>query len=318
MTAEPNGDTNGDSTDNEYGVFRLNRRELMQAGASAAGVFGLSSVASADDHLDEQPIELRATKGSHIGRYASDDGIVEITGLTDAIDDWRAGDLDIQTLVDIINLWRNEREADTTLGPDERAWMGHAPSNITGTANPALPLTAGTEYTLELSSDIDESITFVITDADGTVVQTADTLSGSGTSRTITFTATESMAMYYAEEYPEEMRGQISTDTGEPRESRSLWYRQPAQEWETEALPIGNGRMGAMVFGKTSNETIQINEETVWADEGADHTNPEAGEYLGEIQQLLLDSEHQEAASLASDTSRTSSGDISSACPGGS
>ena len=43
-----------------------------------------------------------------------------------------------------------------------------------------------------------------------------------------------------------------------------LWYNQPASLWE-EALPIGNGRLGAMVYGKPSNETIQLNENTFWA-----------------------------------------------------
>ena len=42
-----------------------------------------------------------------------------------------------------------------------------------------------------------------------------------------------------------------------------LWYRQPAKEWE-EALPLGNGRMGAMVFGGVEQERIQVNEESVW------------------------------------------------------
>ena len=42
-----------------------------------------------------------------------------------------------------------------------------------------------------------------------------------------------------------------------------LWYQQPAEKW-TEALPIGNGRMGAMVFGGTTDERIQFNEDTLW------------------------------------------------------
>src|SRR4051812_4176301 len=43
-----------------------------------------------------------------------------------------------------------------------------------------------------------------------------------------------------------------------------LWYRQPATKWN-EALPIGNGRLGAMIFGGTSEEHLQLNEDTVWA-----------------------------------------------------
>ena len=43
-----------------------------------------------------------------------------------------------------------------------------------------------------------------------------------------------------------------------------LWYDQPAERW-TDALPIGNGKLGAMIYGRTDSETIQINEETVWS-----------------------------------------------------
>ena len=46
--------------------------------------------------------------------------------------------------------------------------------------------------------------------------------------------------------------------------SFTLWYKTPAKEWE-EALPVGNGRLGAMVFGKYGEEKIQINEETIWS-----------------------------------------------------
>ena len=46
--------------------------------------------------------------------------------------------------------------------------------------------------------------------------------------------------------------------------SLKLWYKQPAQEW-VEALPLGNGRLGAMVFGKVNKELVQLNEETLWS-----------------------------------------------------
>jgi len=51
---------------------------------------------------------------------------------------------------------------------------------------------------------------------------------------------------------------------GEYRKDLVLWYQQPASRWE-EALPVGNGRLGAMVFGRVKNERIQVNEDTVWA-----------------------------------------------------
>src|SRR5678815_297409 len=44
----------------------------------------------------------------------------------------------------------------------------------------------------------------------------------------------------------------------------SLWYNKPARNWETEALPIGNGRLGAMLFGNPSRERIQFNEGSLW------------------------------------------------------
>jgi hypothetical protein len=46
--------------------------------------------------------------------------------------------------------------------------------------------------------------------------------------------------------------------------NEKLWYKQPANVW-TEALPIGNGRLGAMVFGKVNEELIQLNESTLWS-----------------------------------------------------
>ena len=51
-----------------------------------------------------------------------------------------------------------------------------------------------------------------------------------------------------------------------------LWYNKPARNWN-EALPIGNGRLGAMVFGKVNEELIQLNEETLWSG-GPVNTNP--------------------------------------------
>lgn len=75
---------------------------------------------------------------------------------------------------------------------------------------------------------------------------------------------------------------------------RRLWYREPASEW-LEALPVGNGRLGAMVFGRTDTERIQLNEETLWAGEELDRSNPEAGEHLEEARRLLLQGNHNAA-----------------------
>ena len=77
-----------------------------------------------------------------------------------------------------------------------------------------------------------------------------------------------------------------------------LWYLQPALQW-TEALPVGNGRLGAMVYGGVAQEHIQFNEETLWTGEPHDYANAGAAEYLDEIRQLLLAGKQREAEELA-------------------
>src|SRR6478735_3687727 len=67
-----------------------------------------------------------------------------------------------------------------------------------------------------------------------------------------------------------------------------LWYRQPAARWE-EALPIGNGRLGCMVFGRTGQERLQLNEDTLWAGSPYDPDNPDAPLALAEVRRLLAD-----------------------------
>src|SRR5580692_6218170 len=77
-----------------------------------------------------------------------------------------------------------------------------------------------------------------------------------------------------------------------------LWYRQPAEKW-TEALPIGNGRLGAMVFGGVVDERIQFNEDTLWTGHPHDYANTNALPQLPVIRQLLADGKNVEAGSLA-------------------
>ena len=74
-------------------------------------------------------------------------------------------------------------------------------------------------------------------------------------------------------------------DAEAPSEPFTLWYRKPARKWETEALPIGNGRLTGMVFGGVNQERIQFNEETVWDGEYIDRHNPEALKALPKVQQ---------------------------------
>jgi len=77
-----------------------------------------------------------------------------------------------------------------------------------------------------------------------------------------------------------------------------LWYEQPAAVW-TEALPVGNGSLGAMVFGGVEKERIQFNEETLWTGAPNDYSHPGAFESLDEIRQLLSDNKQEEAQDLA-------------------
>ncbi len=77
-----------------------------------------------------------------------------------------------------------------------------------------------------------------------------------------------------------------------------LWYRQPAREW-VEALPVGNGRLGAMVFGGLQTERLQLNEESLWAGEPIDNNNPAALKNLGKIRRLILKGEIAKANDLA-------------------
>jgi alpha-L-fucosidase 2 len=77
-----------------------------------------------------------------------------------------------------------------------------------------------------------------------------------------------------------------------------LWYDKPAGLWE-EALPIGNGRLGAMVYGIPQEEHIQFNEETLWDSGPRNYNRPGAWKHLEAIRQLLFDGKQKEAESLA-------------------
>ena len=85
---------------------------------------------------------------------------------------------------------------------------------------------------------------------------------------------------------------------GPPSERSVLWYRAPAANWN-EALPIGNGRLGAMVFGGVRDERIQLNEDSVWAGQKMNRTNPAAGKAIPEIRRLLAQGRVTEAEKLA-------------------
>jgi alpha-L-fucosidase 2 len=77
----------------------------------------------------------------------------------------------------------------------------------------------------------------------------------------------------------------------------TLWYRQPAPEWN-QGLPLGNGRLGAMIFGTASRERIQLNEESLWMPTTATD-NPEALKHLPDVRRLLFAGDPIEANRLA-------------------
>src|SRR5215217_760375 len=83
-----------------------------------------------------------------------------------------------------------------------------------------------------------------------------------------------------------------------PNADLTLWYDKPAARW-IEALPVGNGRLAAMVFGGAAEERLQFNEETVWTGEPREYQHEGAAKYLPQIRQLLTDGKQAEAEALA-------------------
>ena len=88
-----------------------------------------------------------------------------------------------------------------------------------------------------------------------------------------------------------------------------LWYDCPAQVW-TEALPLGNGRLGAMVYGTPGTEQIQLNEESIWAGRPNNNANPDALEYIPKVRELVFAGKYLEAQTLATEKvmAKTNSG----------
>lgn len=80
-----------------------------------------------------------------------------------------------------------------------------------------------------------------------------------------------------------------------------MWYDQPAALW-VEALPLGNGRLGAMVYGNPVNEELQLNEETIWGGSPYNNTNPLAKDALPEIRRLIFEGKNAQAQALGGKT----------------
>ncbi len=91
-------------------------------------------------------------------------------------------------------------------------------------------------------------------------------------------------------------RGVRAQESGDLR----LWYRQPAEQW-TEALPLGNGRLGAMVFGGVARERLQLNEDTLYAGGPYDPADPEARLALPRVRELIAQGKYAEAQALANE-----------------
>jgi alpha-L-fucosidase 2 len=83
-----------------------------------------------------------------------------------------------------------------------------------------------------------------------------------------------------------------------PEGRHTLWYRQPAKVWE-EALPLGNGRLGAMVFGGVTDERLQLNEDSLWDGYSLDTSNPDALKVLPQVRKLLFEGKNKQAEALA-------------------
>jgi alpha-L-fucosidase 2 len=93
-------------------------------------------------------------------------------------------------------------------------------------------------------------------------------------------------------------RAQASRRGASPADPLTLWYEHPASKW-VEALPVGNGRIGAMVFGDPTQERLQLNEDTLWNGGPYDPTNPEALAALTQVRELIFAGRYVEAETLA-------------------
>jgi alpha-L-fucosidase 2 len=95
------------------------------------------------------------------------------------------------------------------------------------------------------------------------------------------------------------------TASSQEKPSLKLWYNHPAGKECTAVLPVGNGRLGAMVYGNVEKETIQLNEATVWTGSPNRNDNPDALASLLEIRKLVFQGRQKEVETLAGKTIQT-------------
>src|SRR5581483_2124269 len=93
--------------------------------------------------------------------------------------------------------------------------------------------------------------------------------------------------------------GAAPAQPASPASPLTLWYRTPATRWESEALPIGNGSLGAMVFGGVPQERLQLNEHSLWSGHPEVLDSPQTLEALPKVRQLLFDGKYTEAQAMA-------------------
>jgi len=91
---------------------------------------------------------------------------------------------------------------------------------------------------------------------------------------------------------------EVTANPAPPQAKWMLWYDKPATNWN-EALPLGNGHLGAMVFGTIPNERVQFNEYTIWTGRPHSYAHPGASEKLPEIRKLLFEGKQKQAEDLA-------------------
>jgi alpha-L-fucosidase 2 len=99
---------------------------------------------------------------------------------------------------------------------------------------------------------------------------------------------------------PDAMAETAPAVSDKPASPLTLWYRQPASQW-VEALPLGNGRLGAMVFGGVETERLQLNEDTLWGGGPYNPVNPQAKATLPEVRRLLFEEKFDEAKKLVNE-----------------
>ncbi len=87
---------------------------------------------------------------------------------------------------------------------------------------------------------------------------------------------------------------QFSSPAAAPNSAVTLWYQHPAKQW-VEAVPVGNGRLGAMVFGGIHREILPLNEDTLWPGGPHDYSNPDALAALPVVRKMVFDDKYKEA-----------------------